>query len=261
MPILLSEQDVRIVLSMDDLIGAMETALSGVFRRPRRAAAAHGHRGRPAEGVLRRDARLHSRSARAWRQAGHGVREQPGGRPADAPCDDRAARFDDGRAPRGDGRTLHHGGPHGGRVGGLGEAPGARRRGRGGDDRLRRAGAQPPRCDCPRAIASQRARLEPRPGPSQRLQAGDAATHESADHALHVSARSGRRRRHRRARHVVARAGRPQRVDRRRRAHLRHRRVPARSARNGLSAGVARTPVRRLESRGACGSGRPAASR
>ena len=47
MPVLLSEKDVRAVLSMDDLIGAMETALeqfsAGAVRQPLRNIVDAGH--------------------------------------------------------------------------------------------------------------------------------------------------------------------------------------------------------------------------
>ena len=192
---------------MDDLIGAMETALvefsASRVAQPLRTVIEVGLQKaffgvmpacipEPASASVRQE---HSRtSARPrqkpwrrrgpWREARHGLREQPGGRPADAPCDDRPARLDDGRAPRGDGRPLHHGGPHRGRVGGLGEAARARGRGRAGDDRLRRAGAQPPRRDRPRATPSRRARLEPERRTPRRLRAGDAAAHARAHHAV-----------------------------------------------------------------------------
>ena len=115
------------------------------------------------------------------------------------------------------------------------------------------------RRDRPRASAPRRARLEPERRTPRRLRAGDAAAHPGADHAVRVGPRRPRRRRHRRARHIGARAGRPQRMDRRRRACLRRRRVQARSARNGLGAGVARASVRGFEKRRVDRSGRRAA--
>ena len=98
MPVLLSEQDVRIVLSMPDLIEAMERALVGFSSRevaqPLRSVIEVGLQTR----IRRRHAGVYSGTGCAGHKSGQRVREQHGRRAADAPRDDRPARSDDGRA-------------------------------------------------------------------------------------------------------------------------------------------------------------------
>ena len=83
---------------MDDLIQSMESALaefsSGRTQQPLRTVL----EGRPRPRVLRRDAGLHAGERRARHQAGDGLRQQPRARTALAPGDDPPARLDDRRA-------------------------------------------------------------------------------------------------------------------------------------------------------------------
>ena len=202
-------------------------------RRPGRAAAAHRHRGRFPEGVLRRDAAAFRAAVRirpsgafpnvggtppelkrgARHQAGHGLREQPCRRAADPSRDDRAARLDDGRAAGGHGRALHHRGPHRRGVGRIGEAPRPRRRVDAGDASARasRRGAISMRsAACGRfAACASGAPTRTIAAPSD-VKCSRARTRPIT--RLHLGARGGRRSRHRRARDVGARAGRSERM-------------------------------------------------
>ena len=108
MPVLLSEQDVRIVLSIRELIDTMETALVTIFSRRRGTASANGDRGGASARVRRRHARISSRARSARYQSRERIWQQCRRRPPDSPGDDRPARSDDRGAAVDHGRALHH---------------------------------------------------------------------------------------------------------------------------------------------------------
>ena len=238
MPVLLGEKDVRAVLSMDDLIAAMETALdqfsAGGVRQPLRSIVDVGD-GHAFYGVM---PAFITQPAGARHQAGVGLSLERGARPAVAPRDDRPARSGDRRAAGGHGRALHHRSADGRGLGRVGEAPRAAGRARAGRARIRRAGAEPHR----RADARPAVRRDPRLGTRRRARARAllerrAGRTRGARLVAAASARRGRRRRRRhRAGDGVARAGARARVGPRRRAHLRRRRLPSGSARDGHGA-------------------------
>ncbi len=125
MALLLTETDVRALLTMPDLIAAMETALAAFSAGTRGAAGAHRARSRRAQIVLRADAFLRSLDARARRETGDGLRIEHRARPADAPRDHRDARSRDRRARCDCRRAIHHRSPHRRGFRGLREKTGA----------------------------------------------------------------------------------------------------------------------------------------
>ena len=206
MPVLLGEKDVRAVLSMDDLIGAMETALDqfsdGRVRQPLRSiveVAAHT----PSTASCRRICR----PAGARHQARVGLPFERGARAAVPSRDHRPAGSGDRRTAGGDGRPLHHGSADGRGLGRIGQAPGAARCPRARRAGHRRAGAQPHRRAHARQAVRGAAGLGPRCRAGARADRRARARYTGARDRLRVAARGGRRRRRHRAGDGVPRTG------------------------------------------------------
>ena len=160
MPLLLSEGDVRALLTMDDLIDGMEAALTqfsaGQAQQPLRTVM----RSRVAARAGRHHAGIRQRPADARRQAGNGLPNQRGAGTANASGDHRAPRAVDWSTPGDSGRPLHHRGANGGGVGGVGAAPGAPGCARARCHRLGRPGAEPHRSHSTRQGSRRDSRVE-----------------------------------------------------------------------------------------------------
>ena len=173
---LLTEPDVRAVLTMDDLIETMASALER-FSSAQVVAARASHDRDCRRRLLCDDARLRSRRRqrrgrelrrgkpgvrrRAWREAGDRLRRQHRARPAHAPGHHRPARSGDRRAAGAPRRPLHHRGAHGRGIGRVVAPPRARDRLVARDHRVGRPGAQPPGRAVAGAPAATGHRLEP----------------------------------------------------------------------------------------------------
>ena len=224
--LVLNERDVRDLLSMDDLIAAMQEALAelaaGRVAQPLRTVLEVGAAAR----VLRPDAGVDAQARRARRQAGHGVPRQPREGAAVTPRDHPAARLtrpascwpswtaatSPRRAPRRCRRSRRNCWrakmPASSAIFGSGVQA------RSHLARFR-----------PRPIAARGPRLEPDAVTSRGDGSRDARPDGGDGHGRWRTARRSGRRRHDRARHGVSRPRHRGRLDRGRDAHRRSRRL------------------------------------